>query len=67
MLSTLLSFSRTPIACKWKCNEIYKQYKDDKITNGISGNDCHECPFYDALDIWWHLNGNVMKHVCFCK
>jgi hypothetical protein len=27
------------------------------------GNDCHECPFYDALDSWWHRSGNVMKHV----
>ncbi len=34
--------------------------KDDKITNGISSN---ECPFYDALDSWWHQSRNVMKHV----
>jgi len=37
-----------------KFNAIYKQYKDDKIADEISGNDRHECPFYDALDIWWH-------------
>jgi len=37
--------------------------KDDKITNGISSNDCHECPFYDALNSWWHQSGNVMKHI----
>jgi hypothetical protein len=36
---------------------------DDKITNEILGNDCHEYPFYDALDSWWHQNKNVMKHV----
>jgi hypothetical protein len=63
MLTTLLSFSRTPIACKWKFNVIYKQYKDDKIVNGISINDCHESPFYDALDSWWHRSENVKKHV----
>jgi len=34
-----------------------------KITNGISSNDHHECPFYDALDSWWHCSGNVMNHV----
>jgi hypothetical protein len=63
MLATFPSFSRTPIACKWKFNAIYKQYKDDKIANGISSNDCHEFPFYDALDSWWHRSENVMKHV----
>jgi hypothetical protein len=52
MLVTL-GFSKTPIVCKWKFNAISKQYKDDKITNGISSNDCHES-FYDALDSWWH-------------
>jgi hypothetical protein len=63
MLATLPSFSRTSIVCKWKFNAIYKQYKNDKIANGISSNDHHECPFYDALDSWWHRSGNVMKHV----
>jgi hypothetical protein len=63
MLATLPSFLRTLIACKWKFDAIYKQYKDDKIANGISSNDCHECAFYDALDSWWHQIENVMKHV----
>ncbi len=44
-------------------NAIYKQYKDDKIANGISSNDHHECHFYDALDNWWHQSINVMKYV----
>ncbi len=34
--------------------KVYKQYKDDKIPIVILGNDCHECPFYDALDSCWH-------------
>jgi hypothetical protein len=63
MLTKLPSFLRTPIACKQKFNAIYKQYKDDKIVNGISSNDHHECPFYDALNSWWHQSENVMKHV----
>jgi hypothetical protein len=49
--------------CKWKFDAIYKQYKDDKIVNKISSNDCHQCLFCDALDSWWHRSGNVMKHV----
>ncbi len=53
---------------KWSCKASCKRplfliMKDDKITNRISGNDCHECPFYDALDSWWHQSGNVMEHV----
>jgi hypothetical protein len=47
MLVTL-GFSRIPIICNQKFNAIYKQYKDDKIANGISSNDRHGCPFYDA-------------------
>jgi hypothetical protein len=61
MLATLPSFSRTPIACKWKFNAIHKQYKNNKIANEISNYD--ECDFYDALDSWWHWSGNMMKHV----
>jgi hypothetical protein len=56
MLAPILGFSKTPIAYKQKFNAIYKQYKDDKIVNKISNNDCHEYPFYDALDSWWHRN-----------
>ncbi len=63
MSVTILGFSKILISCKQKFNAIYKQYKDDKIANGILGNDRHECPFYDALNSWQHQNGNVMKHV----
>jgi hypothetical protein len=54
MLTSIFGFSTTPIACKWKFNAIYKQYKDNKIVNKISSDDCRECPFYDALVSWWH-------------
>jgi len=50
MLASILGFLRTPIVYKRKFNAIYKQYKDDKITNKILGNDHYECPFYNALD-----------------
>ncbi len=43
--------------------QVTNNTKNDKIVNGISSNDHHECPFYDALDSWWHWNENVMKHV----
>jgi hypothetical protein len=58
MLASIFQFLRTPIAWKQKFNTIYKQYKDDKVANKISSNDHHECPFYDALDSWWHQSGN---------
>jgi len=61
MLVSIPGFSKTSIAYKHKFNPIYKQYKEDKIANEISSNDRHECPFYDALDSWWHQSGNVMK------
>jgi hypothetical protein len=54
MLVSIPRFLRTPIIYKWKFNAIYKKYKNDKIENEILDNDHHECPFYDALDSWWH-------------
>jgi hypothetical protein len=48
-MSTIPKFLNTLIVCKKKFNTIYKQYKDDKITNKILNNDHHECLFYDAL------------------
>ncbi len=55
MLASICRFSRIPIACKQKFNATYKQYKIDKFVNIISSNDCHESPFYDTLDNWWHV------------
>jgi deoxyribodipyrimidine photolyase-like uncharacterized protein len=63
MLVSILGFLRNPIAWKHKFNAIYKQYKNDKVANKTLGNDRHECPFYDALDSWWHWSENVMKYV----
>jgi hypothetical protein len=48
-MSIILKFLKTPIVCKQKFSTIYKQYKDDKITNEILNNDHHECTLYDAL------------------
>jgi hypothetical protein len=55
--------NRTAEACKKKFNVLYKKYRLDKMANGVSGSDHHECNFYDAYDQWWHQTGTVMKHV----
>lgn len=56
-------FSRTAEACRKKFEMVFKQYKEDKLANSISGNGRHECKFYDSIDHWWHQAGSVMKHV----
>ena len=57
-------FSRTAEACRKKFKTVFKQYKEDKLANSISGNDWHECKFYDSIVHWWHkADHSVMKHV----
>ena len=51
------------MACKQNINLLFKQYKKDKLSNGVSGENHHESKFYDSLDQCWHINGSVMKHV----
>lgn len=63
MMAAVEGFNRTPIACKRKFNSLYKQYKDDKMTNNVSDSDRNEYKFYECLDQWWHFNGHVMRHV----
>ena len=46
-----------------RINFLFKQYKKDKLSNGVSTENRHECKFYDSLDQWWHTNGLVIKHV----
>ena len=63
MLAAIPGFSRTAEACRKKFETVFKSYKEDKLANSVSGNDRHECKFYDSLDQWWHQAGSVMKHV----
>jgi hypothetical protein len=63
MIVAILGFSRTAETCQKKFETVFKQYKEDKLTNSISGNDRHECKFYDLIDHWWHQASSVMKHV----
>ena len=43
-------FNRTSLACKKKFMAIFKAYKEDKMANGISGNDRHESKYYEVMD-----------------
>jgi hypothetical protein len=67
MVSSIPRFKKSVVACKRKFNTLYKQYKEDKIANNISGNDHHDCRFFESLDNWWHFNG--CHEACFgeCK
>ena len=50
MVAVNLGLNRTAEACKNKFKVLYKQYRLDKMANGVSGSDRHECKFYDAFD-----------------
>lgn len=63
MLAVIPGLNRTAEACKKKFNILFKQYRHDKIANGVSGSDRKECKFYDAFDQWWHQTGTISKHV----
>ena len=62
MLAAIPGFSRTTERYRKKF-DIFKFYKEDKLANSISGNNRHECKFYDSLDQWWYQVGFVLKHV----
>lgn len=63
MLAVQLKFNWTSLVCKKKFTAIFEAYKEDKMANGISGNDRHESKYYKAMNKWWHQVGQVMKHV----
>ena len=63
MLAIIPRFSRIAEGCRKKFENIFKSYKKDKLANSISGNNKHECKFYDSLDQWWHQAGSVLKHI----
>jgi len=63
MLAMVQNFTRSSITCKKKIPYIFKECKEEKLANGVLGNDRHECWFFIAMDEWWHQIGKVMKHV----
>ena len=56
-------FKKILVACKKKLNSLFKMYKEDKMSNGISEESHHECKYYKEFDTWWHQAGSIMKHV----
>jgi hypothetical protein len=52
MLVAIPGFSHIAEACRKKFEMVFKSYKEDKLVNSISGNDRHECKFYNSLDQW---------------
>jgi hypothetical protein len=63
MVATILRFTRTIETCKKKFNLLFKQYKTNKLVNGILGEERHERKFYEPIDQWWHQSSFIMKHV----
>ena len=59
MVVMLPKFNQSATACR----NLFKTYKENKMTNGISRNARHESKFFDAMDEWRHQTGQVMKHV----
>ncbi len=59
----ILDFSRSAYACKKKYMTFLKNYKAEKITNGVFGNNRHGGKFYEAMDHWNHHNGQFIKVV----
>ena len=50
MLAAILTFSHTAEAYRKIFDIVFNSYKEDKLANSVSGNDRHECKFYDSLD-----------------
>ena len=63
MVVMLPKFNQSTTTCRKKHENLFKAYKEDKMTNGISGNARHESKFFNIMDEWWHQTGQVMKHV----
>jgi hypothetical protein len=54
ILCLFANFKKTSKAWKNKSSKIIKAYKDDKLTNSISGDARHTYKFYDAMDTSYH-------------
>jgi len=63
MLASIIGFSRISIVGKYKFNEIYINTRMTILQIGFQIMIIMNVVFYDALDNWWHQNGNVIKHV----
>jgi hypothetical protein len=59
----LLVFQGFQFVGKYKFNEIYINTRMTRLQMGFQIMIIMNVIFYDALDNWWHQNGNVIKHV----
>ena len=50
MIAAIPRFTKSSKACKKKLNTLFKQYKCNKMANGVSEESRHECKFYDSID-----------------
>ena len=50
MVVMLSIFNRSVTAYRKKHENLFKTYKEDKMTNGITRNACYENKFFDAMD-----------------
>jgi hypothetical protein len=57
----ILGFSRLAYACKKKYMTFLKDYKLEKVTNEVFGNNRHGEIFYEAMDHWNHHKGQFIK------
>jgi hypothetical protein len=63
MLVSIFGVSRISIIFKYKFNAIYINTIMKRSQMGFQIMIIMNVIFYDALNNWWHQNGNVIKHV----
>lgn len=63
IIATFARFTKLFEVCKKKFNILFKQYKCDKMANGIYGESRHKCKSYDSIDLWCHQAQVIMKYV----
>ena len=52
MISSLRNFGRIWLACKKKYKILLIEYKNDKMSNDISGHERRECQYYEHMNMW---------------
>jgi hypothetical protein len=50
ILIILPKFNQTSKACRIEFEKIFKAYKDDKMANNISNDNCYKSKFCDAIN-----------------
>jgi hypothetical protein len=63
MVSTLRNFGRSWLACKKKHKVLLSEYKNDKRSNKLAGDDSRECAYYEQMDMWNSHRANVVHQL----